>query len=137
MNKLSGTTYLNNNVIYRSQRLFALVDASMLLIRRQSVILKTPEHHVNVLQASTSLLLFAISCLNSLCPDNEKSYKHEKIKNTFEMLKTTLWKWITSSSVIGGSVFGGDITYWKGELELKVSSTTIMWKGITIIETLI
>ena len=101
------------------------MNASLFLIQHQLEVLNSTEHHVEVLQASTSLILFSISRLNSLCPDNEKSHKGEKIKMVFGELKTNFWKWIASSSVIGGSVFGGDVNYWnwKGPIELKVSST--------------
>ena len=71
---------------------------------------------------STSLLLFSISCLNSLCPDNEKSHKDEKNEKAFEELKASFGKWIASSKVIGGSFFGGYVSHWKGKSELMVSS---------------
>ena len=98
------------------------MDAALLLTQRQLDILKSAEHHVKVLQASTSLFLFSISRLNSLCPDNEKSHKDEKITAAFEELKTNFWKWIANPNVIGGSLFGGDVKRWnwKGESELKV-----------------
>ena len=109
---------------YRPRRLFALVDATLLLIRRLLAILKSAEHHVKVLQASTSLTLFSISRLNSLCLDKEKAHKDEKIKAAFGELKEIFWKWITNSNVIGGSVFGANVRsrYWKGELELEVGN---------------
>ena len=108
--------------ITRSQGLFSLVDASLLLYRRQSAILKSSEHHVTVFKASIALLLFALSRLNALCPDDEKSHKDKKMKEAFEKLKTTLWEWIANHGVIGGSLFGGTISHWKGDLELQVSN---------------
>ena len=108
--------------LYRSQRLFALVDATLLLIQRQLNIVKSEEYHVKVLQASTSLVLFSMSRLKSLCSDNEKPFKDAKIKEAFEELKASFWKWIANPKVIGGSVFGGDVRYWNGILELKVGS---------------
>ena len=75
-----------------------------------------------MLQASICLLLFAFSRLNVLCPDGEKSHKDKKIKEAFGKLETILWQWITNHGVIGGSLFGGSISFWRGELELQVSS---------------
>ena len=79
---------------------------------------------MTVFKASTILLLFALSRLNALCPDGEKSHKDKKMKEFFEKLKTTLWEWIANNDVIGGSLFGGNITmpHWKGDLELRVSN---------------
>ena len=98
------------------------MDASSLLTQQLLDNLKSSEHHVKVLQAATSLFLFSISRLNSLCPDNEKPHKDEKIRKAFEELKANYWKWIASSEVIGGSVFGGSVKHWKGKPELKVST---------------
>ena len=79
----------------------------MLLCQRLTAILKSPAlHYVNMLGTSISLLLCAMSCLKSYCPNEEKYLKNEKIKNSFLMLKDILWKWIADSKVIGGSFFG-------------------------------
>lgn len=113
------------------------MDASSLLTQQLLGILKSAEHHVEVLQTATSLFLFSISRLNSRCPDNEKPHKDEKIKKAFEELKTNFWKWIASPSVIGGSVFGGDVKHWKGKQELKVGSIYIQSSRVLVIKTFI
>ena len=87
---------------------------ALLLYRELTLKLKsrTP-HHVDVLKASVSLILFAVAQL--------KGDKKDKVsKQIFTGLKGALWCWIVDRKVIGGSVFGGSLP--------KNDSAMGMWK---------
>ena len=104
-----------------------MVKASQLLYDLFSAKLKRPlNHYVDVLKDSISLILFSIAHLNPVCPSEERS---GIAKTAFNMLQTTLWKWITDPDVIGGSLFGGRIIPYtkldKAEEEFKVNTCNL------------
>ena len=97
-----------------------MVIKALLLYRELTVKLKshTP-HHVDVLKASISLILFAVAQL--------KADRRDKVTKTFAALNTILWRWITDRDVIGGSIFGGSLPIkesamgmWKPKEELDL-----------------
>ena len=98
-----------------------MVIKALLLYRELTAKLKsrTP-HHVDVLKASISLILFSVALLKA-------KKRGEVSKKTFAGLKTVLWRWIVDSDVIGGSVFGGSLPIndsamgmWKPKEELDL-----------------
>ena len=98
-----------------------MVTKALLLYRKLTMKLKshTP-HHVDVLKASISLILFAVAQLKA-------DRRDEVTKKTFAGLNTSLWHWITDRDVIGGSVFGGSLPIkdsamgmWKPKEELDL-----------------
>ena len=104
-----------------------MVKASQLLYNLLSAKLKRPlNHYVDVLKDSISLILFSIAHLNPVCPPEERS---GIAKAVFNMLHTTLWKWITDPAVIGGSLFGGHLIQYtkldKAEEEFKVNTCNL------------
>lgn len=104
-----------------------MVKASQFLYNLFSAKLKRPlNHYVDVLKDSISLILFSIAHLNPVCPSEERS---GIAKAAFNMLDTTLWKWITDPAVIGGSLFGGRIVQYtrldKAEEEFKVNTCNL------------
>ena len=108
-----------------------MVTAALLLYRELTAKLKsrTP-HHVDVLKASISLILFSVALLKVLFSGEVA----DEIVVAFASLKDTLWNWIVHPDVIGGSVFGGALPSnlssmgkWmrKEELELWQSLLTL------------
>lgn len=102
-----------------------MLTAALNLFKQLIFKLKSRTSHcVDVLKASISLILFAVTQLKAHCSSDEKNQKHETIiKSTFDSLKRNLLGWISDPEVIGGSLFGGNCsTFWKSNSkdELKV-----------------
>lgn len=98
-----------------------MVTAALLLYRELTAKFKgcTP-HHVDVLKASISLILFAVDQLKT-------DKKNKFTKQIFAGLNVALWNWIVDCDVIGGSVFGGSLPIndsamgmWKPKEELDL-----------------
>lgn len=107
-----------------------MVTAALLLYRELTAKFKgcTP-HHVDVLKASISLILFSVAQLKVLFSGDETD------EIAFATLKDTLWTWIVDRDVIGGSVFGGclpldysAIVKWKPSEELE------LWQSFLTLE---
>ncbi len=106
---------------YRPESLVSMVDASLLLCSRLRPKLLSSTF-VELLKASFSLVLFAIAKFNTVCPNEEKYSKNEKVAGALGKLKGSLKGWITDRKVIGGSMFGGSVNtrWWSAEEEIKV-----------------
>ena len=111
-----------------------MVTAALLLYGELTAKLKSRSpHHVDVLKASISLVLFAVAQLKAHFPSGEKG---ELINRAFLSLKDILWKWIVNPGVIGGSVFGGSLPgyfsptmgNWKRSEELE------LWQSLLTLE---
>ncbi len=98
-----------------------MVDASLILCRRLTLKLLSGTF-VELLKASFSLVLFAIAKFNTVCPNEEKYSKNEKVAGSLGKLEGYLKGWITDRKVIGGSMFGGSVKprYWSAEEEIAV-----------------
>ena len=100
-----------------------MVDASLLLFTSlQPQMNSTRKNYVEMLKASISLVLFAAAQLLTVYSKaNEQQEATEKVRTVLHRLQDMLWKWITNSKVIGGSIFGGSVKSWKAKEEIEVS----------------
>ena len=118
---------------YSPQIAVSMVTAALLLYGELTAKLKSRSpHHVDVLKASISLILFSVAQLKVLFSGDETD---EIINGAFVVLKDTLWTWIVDRDVIGGSVFGGclpldysAIVKWKPSEELE------LWQSFLTLE---
>ena len=106
-----------------------MVTAALLLYRELTAKLKsrTP-HHVDVLKASISLILFSVALLKVLFSGEVA----DEIVVAFASLKDTLWNWIVHPDVIGGSVFGGYLP--SAIRKWKVSEELELWQSFLTLE---
>lgn len=99
-----------------------MVDASIRLFSNLRIKISSPSYpFLELLKASVSLVLFALTDFNGFFPE-EESDKKQKLIRVFGGLDRDLKNWIIEPRVIGGSMFGGSTNprHWKAEEEIRV-----------------